>query len=129
MYCLDTNIIIDFLRGNEESINGVKTILMKGEIFITPISLCEIYKGIYLYDNIEEELRIFDEVLTWLNILDFNKEVCKAFGKEYARLKKIGKLTQEFDLMIASFVKVNNLILITRNKKHFENINIKIEVW
>ncbi len=62
--------------------------LEKGDIFITPISLCEIYKGVYLYGEVEEELKTFEEVLGWLNILSFNKTICLEFGMEYARLKK-----------------------------------------
>ena len=38
-------------------------------------------------------------------------------------------MTEESDLMIASIAKANGLVLVTRNKKHFENIDIKIEVW
>jgi predicted nucleic acid-binding protein len=42
----------------------------------------------------------------------------------------MGKQTQEFDLMIASIAKENNLIVITRNKKHFEDIpDLKVEEW
>lgn len=129
MYCLDTNIIIDFLNNHKDTVDKIREILDKGDIFITPISLCEIYKGIYLYGNVKEELEIFDEILDWLSILEFDKSVCNEFGRSYNKLKKIGKTIPEFDLMISCFAKINNLILITRDKKHFEDIDAKVEVW
>ncbi len=129
MHCLDTNIIIDFLRGNEQIIKKVNDLSNNIEIFVTPITVCEIYKGIFLHNKIEEELEIFEKMLHQLNNIEFNNDVCKEFGKIYSQLKKAGTLIPEFDMMIASFVKVNNLTLITRDKKHFEDVGIKVEVW
>ena len=31
--------------------------------------------------------------------------------------------------MIASIIKANNFILVTRDKKHFDNLGIKVEQW
>jgi len=129
MYCLDTNIIIEFLKGNKIIIDKINNLWQKDEIFITMISLCELYKGIYLSSKLEFELNILDEFLDSISVIDFNKESCKFFGEFFSKLQKIGKTTNEFDLMIASIVKSHNLILITKDKKHFENTGISVEVW
>ena len=55
-------------------------------------------------------------------ILDFDTFSCELYGKIYAELKKSGNIIQDSDMMIAAICKTNNKILITRNKKHFENI-------
>ncbi len=124
MYCLDTNIIIDLLRGSKEVIDKLET-LESEDLFVAPITLFELFK---VSDN-EEEYKIIEELMSQFSILDFNIEVSKTFGKMFIKLKKIGKMIPEEDLMIASFVKYNNLIFLTRDKKHFENTDIKIEVW
>lgn len=124
MYCLDTNIIIDLLQGNEEIINKLNTFESE-DLFITPITLFELFK---VSDN-EEEYKIIEELVSQFSVLDFNIDISKTFGKMYTKLKNIGKMIPEEDLMIASFVKYNNLIFLTRDKKHFENTEIKIEVW
>lgn len=129
MYCLDTNIIIEFLKGNKIVISKLNEIWQKDEIFITTISLCELYKGIYISSKLESELNILDEFLNSISIINFSKESCKLFGETFSKLQKIGKTTNEFDLMISSIVKSHNLILITKDKKHFENTGISIEVW
>lgn len=127
MYCLDTNILIDLIRGDKvisENINN-----LDGSIFINPITQCELFKGVYLSSKKDEQLDIVEKLIESFEILEFNLDICKEFGKEYSRLSKLGKQIPEFDLIIACFAKVNNLILVTRDKKHFENTGIKIEVW
>ena len=129
MYCLDTNIIIEFLKGNKIIIEKVNIARQQGEIFITYISLCELYKGIYLSNKIETELEELDEFLEAISVVGLDKESCESFGKDFVKLQKSGKMTNEFDLMIASIVKANNLILITRDKKHFDNLGVKVNGW
>ena len=130
MYCFDTNIVIDIFHGDlilKEKIS--QAINFGKEIFITPITLCELYKGVYLFKNPEKELADLEDFISNFEILEFDKNACVMFGKEYARLSKTGKMTQESDLMIASIARTNNLKVITRNKRHFENIDVEIEVW
>ena len=55
-------------------------------------------------------------------VLEFNELSCKLFGQRYAELAKIGKQTQEFDLMIASNAMAHNAALVTMNEKDFANI-------
>ena len=129
MYCFDTNIIIDIFRGD----NDLKAKLEKfsntlTDVFLTPITLCELYKGAYLHHNPIEKIREIEDFLSSFTLLEFDQEAAKKFGKEYSKLSKMGKLISEFDLMIACIVKMHDLILITRDKKHFENIDVKIEV-
>lgn len=129
MYCLDTNIVVDFLRGNKIIIEKIRNISINNDLFITCISLCELFKGAFLSSKSEKELGIINEFLDSIKVLDLNIDSCKSFGKEYARLNKIGKQTKEFDLMIACIAKSNELVLITRDKKDFENIDAKVEAW
>ena len=128
MFCIDTNIFIEFLRGNKEIIDKFNN-TNSDNIFLSPITLCELYQGVYLSNKIGLNIQELNEFIDSFNLLDFNKEVSEEFGKEYARFKKMGKQIPEFDLIIACFAKVNNLVLVTRDKKHFENTDIKIEVW
>lgn len=129
MYCLDTNIIVNYLRGEKETISKINELDDNLEIFITPLTLCELFRGAYLSTDSEIKIKLIKELIDSFILLEFDEKVCIEYGKEYARLSKLGKITENIDLMIACFVKVNNLILVTRNKKHFENTEIKIEVW
>jgi tRNA(fMet)-specific endonuclease VapC len=51
-------------------------------------------------------------------------------GYEKARLRKSGKPVDDFDLLIGSTAIANDLILVTNNTKHFENLKrIKLDNW
>ena len=130
MYCLDTNVIIEIIRGDEELTKKIQNLLDKGiNFFITAVSLCELYKGAYGHAKPDEKIRVLEDFISNFELLSLNKESSQEFGKSYKLLEKAGSITKEFDLMIASIVKVNNLILVTRDKKHFEGLGIKVEVW
>jgi tRNA(fMet)-specific endonuclease VapC len=69
---------------------------------------------------------------------DFAKEVTIVpifnslgiYAKEKAKLRKTGKLIDDFDILIGSTAVANNLILVTENEKHLVRISkVKIENW
>ena len=128
MFCIDTSILVEFLRGNKdviEKFNGLDS----EDIFISPITLCELFQGAYLSKNPELKTQELNSFINSFSLLDFNKTICNEFGKQYAKLSKIGKMIPEFDLMIACFAKVNGLILVSKDEKHFNNLGIKVELW
>lgn len=131
MYSFDTDIVIDFLRGEPEVVKKIDELTNKeAQIFITPIVLCELYEGAYKSKNSVENVKLVEDFLIRVNYLDFSALSCKSFGEVKTMLSKKGKPTQDFDLMIAAVTLSRNLTLVTRNRKHFENIpDLKIEVW
>src|SRR3989344_4356243 len=105
MYCVDTNIIVDIMRGDTALAIKIDEMTSSGVNFlITPITLCELYRGAFLHINPDKKLQEVESVIANFQSLDF-------------------------DLMIASLVKSNNLILVTRDKKHFKDFDIQVEVW
>ena len=127
MYCVDTNIIIDILRGDEELALKLQN-LSHSKIYMTFITLCELYKGAYSYHDSAIKVSDIKNFVSSFELLNFDEKTCDEFGKMYFELKKSGKTIGESDLFIASIVKVNNLTLITRDKD-FKKINIKTEFW
>jgi len=128
MYCLDTNIVIDIFRGDEKLKDRINNIRESENIFISFVTLCELYKGAFSFFKPEEKIKDIDNFIANFQIIEIDKKACKEYGKIYSELKKKGSLFNDFDLIIASIVKVNDLILVTHDR-HFENIGIKIEVW
>ena len=129
MYCLDTNIVIAIFRDDKKlakKISGIDP----DDIFFTDITLCELFRGAYKSQKKEESLKLVYDFMNNFKLLGLTKDSCEIFGKDFAELGKVGKPTQELDLIISSIAKENDLILVTRNKKDFENISgLKIETW
>lgn len=131
MHCLDTNIVIDHLRGADNVTSKIQRLKNDGlEIAITTITLCELYKGFYLSEQREGNLAMLNGFMNTVTILSQNQLSCLLFGKDFALLKMKGLITQESDLMIASIAKANNCVMVTRNIKDFKNIpDLVVNAW
>ena len=52
------------------------------------------------------------------------------FGTIKSKLRKLGKPTGEMDALIAATAMSHKALLVTRNRKHFENIeSLKVDSW
>jgi len=124
-------IVIAIFRGDVSLKDKISKLVEKEvKIHITPITLCELYKGAFLAERSAEAVALIDRFLKIVRLLDFSELACLEFGKLYSELKKKGWPTQQVDMLIASIVKASNLVLITRNKKDFERIpGLRLEVW
>lgn len=131
MYCIDTNIAVEFLRGNKVIIDKLEKCESIGEeIFVNSIVLCELYKGVFLSSKRDSQLDFMEQFIGSIGFLEFNLESSRLFGELYADLESKGQRTQENDLMIAAIAKAHGAILVTRNKKHFAHIKeLKVEEW
>ena len=129
MYCIDTDIIVEFLRGNEKISKKIKENSNK-PIFLTTLSLCELYKGAFLSSKKEGEIEKIQSLLNYLELITINQKTAKIFGEKNKLLIDMGKSTQQFDLLNACISISYDLIFVTRNKKHFINIpDLEIEEW
>ena len=49
-----------------------------------------------------------------------DEEVCKIFGRERGRLRKVGQFIGDFDLLIAATGLYYGLTVLTNTRQHFE---------
>ena len=120
-YCIDTDVIISAFAGDIDSMKILNK--LQDNYCVTPIVASELFKGAYVRDDGSgKKLKDVMEFIKDAGLIPFSLEASRIFGEKYAELKKIGKLTEEKDLMIAAIAIAHNSTLVTRNKKHFENI-------
>lgn len=131
MLCLDTDIIVSFLRADKEAVAFVDRLSSTSEeIAVTAITLCELYRGVFLSRKQEESLTFLNRFVARFTLLDHSRFSCIIFGQDAAFLSRKGTPTQEMDLMIASICKANRCTLVTRNLRDFRSIpNLSIEKW
>ena len=132
MYLFDTDSLSNVLKKTPspfllEKLGGIAEDLQ----FTTSINVSEIYFGAYRSKNSKKILKAYeDKVFPNLNILPFNTESGKIYGRLKARLEKKGLSKSEPDLRIASIAIQHNMILVTGNKRHFMGIpGLSIEDW
>ncbi len=119
------------MRGDEQLRKTLQSHVNRGALLaITPITLCELYKGAFMSTRPVEALELISIFLEGVEVLDLFDVACMEFGKQHSTLMKKGKPTQQFDLLIGVIAKMHDHILVTRNRKDFEYIEgLKIEQW
>lgn len=120
-YFLDTSVIVDCLKGKREQVNFVND--LEGELSTSFVCLAELFEGIFRVNNRTElEKGLLDFISGLDNIYGLDAEIAKEFGKIRWELKKRGKVIEDLDILIAATCIVNNLTLVTSNKKHFGRV-------
>jgi len=122
MIGLDTSASIDLFKGEPK----IKFFLenAKDKVATTMINIFEFYIGLDL-ENIkhQKEESFYLEILKSLYHYNKNIESCRYASKIFWRLRKKGITISRFDCLIAAVFITNGVTrILTRNKKHFENI-------
>jgi len=129
-YLLDTDIIIYWLKNKFPNIDRKINQVGEDSVFISAITVAELYFGAYNSGRKKENIALIDDLLDEINIIAFDENIGKYFGAIKAELKSKGEIINDSDMFIAATAVSNHLILITNNEKHFRRIEeLKIENW
>ncbi len=114
MYLVDTDVIIDILRG----VKGSKEFLLdlsKEGLFLSVISMAEIFSGKETRDPIKHEKIL--RFLSHFEVVPLTQEIA-ILGGAIRRDYQIGLA----DALIAATAIHNGLTVVTHNTKHFERV-------
>ena len=126
---LDTNIVIYTMKQRPIEVKE-KFNLVATQLCISSISVAELIFGAENSQTPEKNLKIIENFLSRLQILDYGVDAAIQYGNIKAHLKKIGTLIGENDLHIAAHARSKGLILVTNNTKEFERVPaLQIENW
>lgn len=132
-YLLDTNIISE-LTSKKPNIAVLDFInsLDEEDVFLSVITIGEIKAGIENVKDIEKKEKLSNWLINNLlnkfqtRIIAIDIDIMLAWGLINSKLKNIGKPLPILDSIIGSTCICKNLILITRNEKDFQKLNIEI---
>jgi predicted nucleic acid-binding protein len=125
-YLIDTDWVVDHLLGKPVAVQLLQTLEPDG-IAISQVTFGEIYEGIYHGSNPTVAETVFLMFLANVDVLDLTAEIWKRYARIRGDLRKSGQLIAEFDNLIASTALEHDLILVTRNLKHYQRIpNLKL---
>ena len=126
-YLLDTNVIIEMLRGNRKVIGQIER-HGRQNCFISEITIAELYYGAIKSENskhlddIEIIESLFQIVPLYPSFLDY--------AKIRHHLTSTGLGIDTFDMLIGASAVQGNYVLITHNKKHFSRIpKLQLADW
>ena len=118
-FFLDTDVLIDFLRGYSKAVDFVNA--NSSQIILSSIVVAELYAGV----KEESELKILENFISLFRVLPVTSEIAKTGGlykRDYGKSHGVGLA----DAIIAATCEAENVELKTLNVKHYPMIkNLK----
>ncbi len=121
--CLDSTVIIDFLKGQREAISIIQS-YEQNSLIATEISVFEVFVGIYLKEFVNaHEIAKATDFFSSLPILYFDDSCGQEAALIHASLSKKGAMVEQGDIFISAIMRKNNCNeIITRNVKDYSRI-------
>jgi len=85
-YLIDTDIIIYWLKNKFQSINDKFMEIEEHRLFISSITVAELYYGAYNSSKVKENSQLVKELSSEINVVNFDSQAGKHFGKIKARV-------------------------------------------
>lgn len=125
-YLLDSNVIIDLFRGDQQLIPRISRLK---EIIIPAIVLGELYAGANKSNQTARRLKEIASLEKLATILGVTSSTATVYGKIKDQLRLAGKPIPENDIWIASISVEHHQTLVTRDN-HFELVaGLTLEKW
>jgi len=122
IYALDTNIISYVLNGNSILAEKLESVTRSGDKVIIPLMVYYEAKRGLLANNATVKIRLFDKLCAKLNIQDLTVGDMDTASAIYADRKRIGKMIDDSDLIIAAQCVTQGYTLVTNNIRHLKDI-------
>lgn len=102
-----------------------------GRLFTSTVVVGELYVWAYQRVNPAPLIQqIENDLLHDVQVLDFDSDCAKEFGRIRGNLLQQGIAVSRMDLMIASVAQVHNLIVVTHNTIDYQKIpGLQLEDW
>jgi len=117
-YLLDTGIVASLFRGD----TGVRNQIADAEeVFVSSITLGELFYGAFKSQRTEDELKKIDEFAQVVRVLECDADTAEVYGRIKTALRAKGRPIPENDIWIAAAAMQHDLSLAMRDP-HFEQV-------
>lgn len=109
---LDTDVLVDFLRGHEKAVAFVKKFFSR--VILSPIVIAELYAGV----KGDTERTVLDNFVSLFRVVPLNAEIAKIGGlyrRDYGKSHGVGLA----DAILAATAEAEGAELKTLNVKHY----------
>ncbi len=126
---LDTNICIYVIKRKPlEAMEAFN--LHVGQLCISSITLAELLHGASKSAKPEHNLRVVEDFVSRLDVLDYGNKAAAHYGDVRADLERKGTPIGVNDLHIAGHARSEALIVVTNNEKEFVRVEgLRVENW
>ena len=129
-YMLDTNVCIDYLKGNSNNIRDRIISAPDDTLCISAITFSELMFGVENSSNREKNLVALNFFLLKIDIVPYDDQAAAAYGEIRKQLKQKGNLIGGMDMLIAAHARASDSVLVTHNTREFNRVQgLRIEDW
>jgi len=126
-YLIDTNICIYFMKGMYNL--SAKFNRVENFIFISEITVAELKFGVANSEFPKKNANALANFMDEVKVVPIYGAL-EMYATEKARLRKLGQMVDDFDLLIGVTAVHNEMVMVTNNTKHLGRINnISIADW
>ena len=118
MILVDADVWIDYLAGVDPGATSVERLLIERRALLSAVTVFELFAGITGKKRFEHLSKLVENLPT----VPLSPLAARMAAEFYTRLKKRGKLIGNQDLMLAATAAELEIPVLTRNKKHFDQI-------
>lgn len=119
MYIVDTDVSIEYMRGNPSAIELLESL---DDLHLTTITIAELFFGAYNSQKVAKNLPTLFNYVQRFSKLTMQLWDAIRFGKIKAELRRKGTMVGDADIINASMALSYGFTLITRNVKDYERI-------
>ncbi|MEM9887005.1 MAG: PIN domain-containing protein [Bacteroidota bacterium] len=127
-YLLDTDICIFLLQERFKIKEKVEDVGIQ-KCYISEITISELTYGAVKSEQFEKQIQDVIKIESLFSLLPIYESI-RSYAEERNRLRKLGILIPDFDLIIGTTAVHHDMIMVTNNEKHLGRIDsIQIETW
>ncbi len=127
-YLLDTNIVAFMLRGRKDVLDRMLAIGVDS-CHISEITYAELLYGVRCSKYPDRNYKVLRAFIRGIDMLPISNSL-EEFAEIKFYLRRNGKIVEDSDIYIGAAAIANNMVMVTENLKHFENMpGIVLENW
>lgn len=117
---IDTDVAIDYLRGQDYARRLLERLWDSGEACLSVVSVYELYAGLRQGEEASTEAFI-----RACRLLPVDDRVARAAAEEYRRWRSEGITLTTADALVAGTARVHGLRVATRNVRHYPDPDLR----
>ena len=109
------------MHGQQEVVSRLEELAPYG-LGLSIVSLAELYEGVFYSTDLLSEERSLLNFLGAVEVIPLDDEICRIFARERGRLRAVGAIIGDLDILIGATALRHDLTLLTNNRRHFQRI-------
>ena len=126
---LDSNVCIHLMRHPDSPVR-VRFNFNYDVLCISTVTFHELVHGVHRSARPEYQRDLTIDLISRLDVLDFDDAAAHHSGEIHASLAKIGSVIGAYDMLIAGHARSRGLTVITNNMREFKRVEgLRCEDW